>query len=502
MEGGKIMVEKILMAELDSVLTKRGFIWGPYPEIYGGASGFYSLGPQGKLLKNNTVNIIRKIYYANGFGEIETPIISPRIVWEASGHLERFVDPVSECEKCKNIYRTDKLIEEFEPELTTSSASIESLNQIIIEKGIKCPKCGGNLLCSTNYNLMQKTFIGNLTEAYLRPETATGTYVLFKNLLNDNRKKLPIKVFQTGRAFRNEISPRQGFLRLREFDQFEAQIFTLHKQQFEIDEFEQIKEEVIPLVPSKNQMDGNENVIYLSCKDAIDKSIIKKQIYTYCFYLTKKIIKTIGFKDGEFRYRQHLPDEKAHYAEDAWDLECLSKKYGWIEVCGVHDRGNFDLSRHNKFSNEKMTIQIDDKEELPVIFEIAFGIERLVYLMLEKSFKIDEKYNRTLLELPLNLAPITVGILPLLKNNEKLVMIAKNIYNTCLKKGLICFYDDIGSIGKRYRRLDEIGTPFCITVDHETIETNTVTIRERDSTLQKRVDMSDVWNYIENKQKE
>jgi glycyl-tRNA synthetase len=463
---------------------KRGFFWGPSPEIYGGSSGFYDLGPLGKLLKNRLEDRIRSSFVRADFWEVECPTVSPAIVWRASGHLEGFIDPVVQCTKCQTAYRADTLIEEQVPDANIKGQSPEELTKSIREHGVRCPSCKGELGEVTQYNLMLKTRLGIDTDAYMRPETATSTYLLFKRFLTFFRDKLPASVFQIGKAYRNEISPRQGMLRLREFTQVEGQIFLLEQDEMEWQPFEGVKNFKLPLLPYQTQEKGSEKVSMIKMSAALQKGYFQKPAYAWCVYLAYQIFKGMGFRDENIRLRQHLPTERAHYAADAWDVEINTQSYGWVECCGVHDRGNYDLSRHQEYSKEKLSIKVDKQPVVPEVLEIAFGVERPLFSIIDNSYVEDEE--RKWLRFPPEIAPIQVAVFPLM-GKEELLGPAKAIYDEIMDSGLITYFDQGGSIGRRYRRQDEVGTPFCVTIDYDTLEDNTVTVRDRDSMEQVRV---------------
>ena len=484
---------------LNSLITRRGFIWGPSPEIYGGMAGFYEFGPAGTLLKNNIIKVFRRILLIENFAEIECPNIMPRIVWKASGHLDRFIDPITTCVKCSSVFRVDKLIKELLPEESPDGLSFKELEEILVKKNLKCPNCGGDLGPVGPYNLMLKIMIAGNKEAYLRPETATTTYLPFKRIYRDFRQKLPIKIYQLGKAYRNEISPRQGLIRLREFYQLECQIFLTEEQEFDFEGYNRLKDVKIPLLPWKFQAEKKFEPLWISIESAYNEKFLKKPAYAYCLALAYNIARELGFKDENIRFRQHSDQEKAHYADDAWDLEINTKQYGWIEICGVHDRTNYDLKKHQEYSKENLSIKIDKKPIIPQILEIAFGIERPVYAIIDQSFSIDKKYDRILLKLPKHLAPIRVAVFPLIKKEKQQVLMAKEIVNNLLHKGIYCDYDDSGAIGRRYRRHDELGTPYAITVDYESVENKTVTLRDRDTTEQIRIKIEDIYSYIKTK---
>ena len=475
------MKDKVL-----DIAKRRGFIWGPSPNIYhGGVSGFYDWGPLGKLLKNKVESIIRKTFSFYNFWEVECPTIMPRIVWEASGHYENFTDPIIKCLKCNAIYRADNLIKELFPKEKTAGLNEKELTKIIEKKKIKCPKCESILSDVQSYNLMMKTSVGN-QEAFLRPETATTTYLLYPEYYRFFRTKLPFGVFQIGKAYRNEISPRQHVLRTREFTQAEAQLFILPEQENNFENFKEVENEELPLMPFNKPQKS------MSLKQAISNKIIKKQAYGFCLYIAYQIAKQL-FEEKQIRLRQHNPKEMSHYADDAWDLEIKTERFGWFEICGIHDRTDYDLKRHAEFARIKL-------EKPANILEIAFGLERPTYCLLENAFREDK--IRSWLHFPLNLAPIDIAVFPLVKK-DKLPEKAKQVFAQ-VEKEFIAMYDE-GFIGKLYRRMDEIGTSLCCTIDHQTLKDNTVTLREISTMQQIRVkieDLNDIIKKILNKELE
>jgi glycyl-tRNA synthetase len=489
----------------NSLLKRRGFIWGPSPEIYGGLAGFYSFGPAGTALKNEILINFRRELRSYGFGEVECPTIMPEIVWKASGHLERFIDPVLKCEKCGSLFRADKYLSDVFPSKMVEGMSIEKMEEIIKKESIKCPKCETQFNKIEKYNLMLKTNLGIDDVAYLRPETATTTYLLFNRLDQDARRQYPVKVFQYGKAYRNEISPRQQVLRMRAFDQFEIQLFIGKEQELDFDEFEEVKNVELPLLDWKSQEKQIEHPKMISLKNALSKGMLKKEAYAYCLFLSYHLTQILGFPNEVMRYRQHSPDERAHYADDAWDLEINTNQFGWVEICGIHDRTNYDLKRHGEYSNTNFEIAMgkDPKvKEVPQILEIAFGLDRIIYTLLENAFNVDETkegsktQKRIVLQLAPRLAPNTVAVFPLKRNEESIRLLATKIHKSLMYSKINSFYDEKGAIGKLYRRQDELGTPFCITVDFQSLEDNTVTIRYRDSMQQERIAISEIAEII------
>ncbi|MHA1758810.1 MAG: glycine--tRNA ligase [Promethearchaeota archaeon] len=481
----------------NSLLRRRGFIWGPSPEIYGGLAGFYSYGPAGMALKNNILTIFRKELRYFGFSEVECPTIMPEIVWKASGHIDRFIDPVLKCEKCNTIIRADKFLQEQLPDLMIDGLSFKEMEELLNKHKISCPKCDTPFEKIDEYNLMLKTMVGNDTIAYLRPETATTTYLLFNRLDQDARRQYPIKVFQYGKAYRNEISPRQLVLRMRAFDQFELQMFIGKEQEMNFEEYNEIKDEKLPLLDWKLQKQNIDKPNMISLEEALNNEILQKPAYAYCLYLAHYLTLKLGYPLEVIRYRQHSPEERAHYADDAWDLEIKTQQFGWVEICGIHDRTDYDLRRHGEFSKKDFSIAMGNdpkKKEIPQILEIAFGIDRIIYTLLETAFYVED--GRINLKLNPNLAPNRVAVFPLVKNKPKIKNLAIQVHRMLLKNRIESFFDSAGSIGKRYRRQDELGTPYCITIDYESLENNTVTIRDRDTMDQIRVKIEELPIYI------
>ncbi len=480
--------------EFLSFIQEAGLIWGPEPEIYGGLAGFYTYGPIGKLLKNKVENSVRKVFNANGFREIEGPTIMPDIVWKASGHLDTFKDRIIKCKKCNSIFRAEKLIEE-NFDISTSNFSNEKILEFIKEKNIKCPSCQGNFESKIQeQSLMMKTKIAN-EDASLRPETATVTYLPFLRYYNYFRKKLPFAVFQIGKAYRNEISPRQSVLRSREFTQAEAQIFVDPLMKNNWEEYEEIKSEILPLWDYKSQ-EKNEKEKQISIIEAIKDNLLGSQAYAWCLWLAYKQFINFGMPKERIRLRQHFPNERAFYAQDAWDIELKLNNYSWVEVCGIHDRTDYDLKQHSKFSKINLEAQRENGENfIPHVLEIAFGTDRPTYALIDIFYeKRTEAEGKTTFAIPYHMAPIDISIFPLMKKPE-LTNLAKKI-KEILEKDFIVFYDGAGSIGRRYLRSSSAGTPFAITIDYDSLEKNDVTVRDRDSEKQVRVKISELKDTI------
>ncbi len=495
--------QSIAREELMQFITEKGFVYGPSPEIYdGGVSGFYDFGPLGKLLKNNIENQIRKMFSKFEFYEVECPIVMPRKVWEASGHLGGFSDPLTKCEKCNAIWRVDNLINE-QHGVDAENMNIEEMTNYLKTKEVLCPSCKAKLKGEVKqHNLMLKTNVGIDTEMYNRPETATTTYLPFLNYVRFFRDKFPFGVFQIGNAYRNEISPRQHLIRGREFTQAEAQLFLFKDQKENFEKFKEIENVKLPFLTAKAQKDGSYEVKTVSLKDAIEHKILKNKAYAWTLGMTYQLFRELGFKHEQLRYNQHLPEKLAFYADDAWDLEVKFNSFGWIECCGCHDRTDYDLKTHSKFSGKELVARnpLTNEKETPHILEIAIGPNRLLLGLLDTFYEKQEiEGGKTKLKLPNNLSPLKAAIFPLIKKDH-LKEKANEIYNELIKYFNVQI-DEAGSIGKRYLRQDSIGTPYCITIDFDSLEEGNenfgkATIRDRNSELQERIPFNEIKQYL------
>ena len=472
--------------KISAIARRRGFFW-PSSELYGGLAGFYDYGPVGSLLKQNIEKEWKKLFVAQeGMLLIETPNIMAEDVFRASGHLEHFADPLVSCTKCSTNFRADKLVEE-KLKLRTEAMGVEELNGALIANKIACPKCRGKLGEVFKFNLMFGTQVGPAEEkrnAYLRPETAQGAFVSFERLWEVARKKLPFGAALVGKSFRNEISPRQGMIRLREFSQAEAEVF-FNPEEKKHPCFKEVEKEHLNLLTSEEQKKGkSEHWTKMTAKEAVGKKIIKSELQAYHLALAKQFFNRIGFPDNAMRCRQQLPEERAHYSADTWDIEISSEDFGWIEAAAIADRGDYDLKRHSEISKKDLSVTIESKKILPHVMESSFGIDRPLYLLLEHSLK--EEGKRTFFKFKKNVAPFEAAVFPLV-NKDGLPEKAFEVYNMLLANNIMAQFDSSGNIGKMYARADEIGVPVCVTIDHQTLKDETVTVRYRDTTKQKRV---------------
>lgn len=492
------MADENRLKTLHAFLQQQGFIWGPSPEIYGGLAGFYTYGPNGAALKRNVEGRIRAVFAKNQFFEVETPTILPKEVWEASGHLAGFTDPLV-TDKKGNIWRADNLVEDHFSEKGIDEpipVKPKELLEAIEKHAITAPDGTPLLDEITDHNLMMQTTVGTDIEAYNRPETATATYLPFTRYAHFFRKKLPFAVFQIGKAYRNEISPRQHLMRLREFTQAEAQLF-IHPEK-KNDGYDMGSEETkLPLLSWKQQEAGK-GAQQLTLSQA-RKQHLSSDAYAYTAKLAYELFRSLGVPEDRIRLREHGPDEKAFYATDAWDIEIDLPTFGWKEVCGVHDRGTYDLNQHAKASGQDMTVYDEEtkKHITPNVIEIAFGIDRSIFALLDIFYdEKDEEEGKTRLALPYKLAPVEVTVLPL---SKKLSEKAQAVFETIREAGFITTYDESGSIGKRYLRATTIGTPYCLTIDFDTLEDGAVTVRDRDTEEQERVSIEQLVEHLSGK---
>ena len=543
---------------VNELARRRGFLW-PAFELYGGAAGFYDYGPLGAPLKRRIEDIWRQYFViAEGFAEIEAPTIGVEGIFQASGHLSGFSDPLTGCKECKEVYRADHLIKHIieVPDALTN----EEIYRCMQENEITCPECGGELSSVYEFNLMFKTMIGpgNKMTGYMRPETAQGMFINFPRLLRYFRGALPFAAVQIGKSYRNEISPRQGVIRLREFTQAEAEIFIDPRDKTH-PRFDEVKDIRMKFYSQEAQEKGEEEE--MSFGEAVERGVVAHQTLAYYVARTYQYLLAVGIDPQKLRFRQHKSDEMAHYAADCWDAEVLLDRLGWIELVGVADRTDYDLKAHTTVSKVNLsvfvnygqpvkrkktvvkpdfkalgpmfkskakavgealralapeqltgemiqvnvdgeTIDIDrslvsfesveeevrGEEVVPHVIEPSFGIDRILYSILDHSYYEDEidGEKRAVLRFKPQVAPIEVAVLPLMDRSE-LVGPAKKILEELRSRGMRTDYDTSGSIGRRYRRNDEIGTPYEVTIDYETIEEGTVTIRDRDSMSQVRV---------------
>ncbi|MFP4117018.1 MAG: glycine--tRNA ligase [Candidatus Aenigmatarchaeota archaeon] len=480
--------------DIKSFCKKTGIIF-PNSEIYGGLSGFWDYGPVGTQIKKNMTDLWWEEFVErrDDIVGIDGSIISSNEVWKASGHVDSFSDPLVDCKKCKRRVRADRLIEE-ETGKKVEGEEPEELNKIIEEENIRCSRCGGELAEVKEFNLMFETNLGPVeseeNKAYLRPETAQLIFTNFKNVRESTRQKLPFGIAQTGKAFRNEISPRNFVFRNREFEQLEIEYFV-HPDNKENCPFldDTIRNYELQVLTAEHQ-EEDEKHERMTIGELIQGNYMETEWLAYWLYQHFNWFVELGVDPEDLRLREHPDEELAHYASSCFDIE-YRFPFGWDEVYGNADRGDYDLRHHQEHSGKNLGIYDQDKEEhvLPhVASEPSQGIERSLMVFIMDAYTVEE--DRKLLKLDPRLAPVKCRIFPLMAKDgldEK----AKEIHAD-LKDRMNVEYEERGSIGKRYARADEIGVPYCVTVDYDTMEDDTVTIRDRDSTDQIRVSIDDI----------
>lgn len=551
---------------INELARRRGFYWQSY-EIYGGVGGFITYGSLGAKLKQNIESKLREIFVKKlGILETDSPIIAPSKVFEASGHVEHFKEPMVECLKCQKRFRADQLLEEL-TELSASEAekmSIEEIENVIEKNGIRCPECGGAFDMPKQFLTMFKTTIGPYSGAvgYGRPEAAQGIFVEFNRLYTMAREKLPFGVLQIGHALRNEISPRQGLIRLREFTIADLEFF------FDPEEpncylLGDVENETLRLLLAENRLRVTEEITEFTVKEALEKKLIKAEWQAVFMALAKKLLIDLGVPAENQRFIEKLPWEKAHYSSQSFDQEVYVDRWGWVEVSGHAYRTDFDLKSHMEASGVDMQVFKEygepvEKEQLvikpvmvnlgpafkgeaatvaellskakpeevadslkkkghymigkykvlpehvdiihqktlergkrfiPHVVEPSFGSDRLLYVALEYAYRVKE--NRAILSFPRDIAPIHVGVYPLV-SKDGLVEKALKVHKLLVNEGFLVDFDETGSIGRRYARADEIGIPLGVTVDYDTLSDDTITIRDRDTWRQVRSQIRDL----------
>ena len=552
-------MREISSGEVLSLCKRRGFIYPAY-EIYGGIAGLYDYGPLGTALKSNIIELWRRIYaLQEGFVEIDGDNVGPEAVFKASGHVDSFADLSVTCKACGESFRADHLARGLHP--NPDSLTREELQKLLRDNNVRC-QCNGELADVEEFNLMFKTKIGpgNGRTGYLRPETAQSIFVNYTNLYRHCRERLPFGCIQVGRGFRNEISPRQGVIRLREFNMMEAELFV-DPEDKTWPRYAIIKDNKVRLVPNEGEQE-----VETTYGEAVERGIIGNQTLAYFMWVTYDFLTSAGIDPARLRFRQHLKTEMAHYASDCWDAEALIS-FGWTEMVGIADRGCWDLSRHMEHSKADLTafkrfegpkdverevvrpkfgalgpkfkgaagdikkqleamdvsavhdglvtvvvegqnVNLDStyyevarvKEKVngvkvvPHVIEPSHGLDRILYSCLEHAYGEKEDGYVTLSLRPL-VAPIKVGVFPLM-SKDGMEEVARALDIALREEGIATYYDDSGSIGRRYARMDEAGTPWCVTVDYDTLDKGDVTIRDRDTAEQVRVSADDVVAFV------
>jgi len=483
------MAPENLYDQITAIAKRRGFYW-PSFEIYGGLSGFVTYGDLGTKLKRNIEESWREHFVRKqGFYEIEAPLINPEIVFTASGHLENFKEYSVECSKCGRSFRADHLIEDKTDLENVEAMGGGAIRSLLKEHKIKCPRCGGQLQEPVLFLTMFKTVIGATggETGYARPETAQGMFTNFKRGYLHAREHIPFAIAQKGKVLRNEISPRRGMTRLREFTIMELELF-FDPENPKCPWLYEVKNEQIKLYTENMLAEGITEPLDITIGEAVEQGIILTEWLGYFMGVSQQFVDHLGIPKERQRFRAHLSEERAHYSAQTFDHEVLLRDWGWLEVLGCAYRTDFDLKSHQKGSGKDMTaLREDGTRYVPHVVEPSYGLDRLFYVTLENSYERNGKRN--IFHLPRDLAPMQISVFPLV-NKDNLPDKAKQIHRQLLDAGLYTFYDQGGSVGRRYARSDEAGTPLAVTIDYETLENDTVTLRDRDSWTQVRTPVS------------
>jgi len=551
---------------VNELARRRGFFWQSY-EIYGGVGGFVTYGPLGARLKQNIEAKLREIFVTKlGIFEIESAVITPGKVFEASGHVDHFKEPMVECSGCHKRFRADHLLEEYAKISPTEAEkmSLDEINEALKSNAVTCPECGGGFNFPQNFLTMFETTIGPYSGStgYGRPEAAQGIFVEFNRLYAVAREKLPFGVIQIGHALRNEISPRQGLIRLREFTIADLEFF-FDPEEPDCCFLKDVENESLPILLGENRLAKSEETVTLTVREALDKKVVISEWQAFFMAMAKKLLIEIGVPAERQRFIEKLPWEKAHYSRQSFDQEVFVDRWGWVEVSGHAYRTDYDLSGHMRASGADMRVYKEyqkpvEKEALvvkpimakfgpvfkkeagkvaellskanaetvaaslkkdgcfmvenykilpeqvevvkqktlvrgvrfiPHVVEPSFGCDRLFYVALEYAYGV--KDDRIVMSFPRSIAPMQVNVYPLV-NKDGLAEKAQEVHDLLVNEGFMVEIDEAGSIGRRYARADEGGVPLGVTIDYDTLNDSTVTIRDRDSWRQVRSALKDL----------
>ena len=467
---------------ISEIAKRRGFFW-PSFEIYGGMSGFVDYGDLGTKLKRNIEQLWKEYFVrTQGFQELESPVINPIRVFEASGHLDNFKEYSVKCNQCGHSFRADHLIEDKTGLENVEAMGGEAIKRLMVEYKILCPRCGGEFKEPELFLTMFRTEIGATGGeiGYMRPETAQSMFINYKRGYINAREKLPFALAQSSKVARNEISPRRGMLRLREFTIMELELF-FDPLNPACQWFDEVKNIVITFYTEEMEAKHVKEPKVLTVGEAVKQGLILTEWQGYFMGLSQRFIASLGVPAVNQRFRAHLPDERAHYSAQTFDHEVKLDTWGWTEVSGCAYRTDFDLSNHQRESGQNMEVLREDGSRyIPHVVEPSYGLDRLVYIVMENSYERKEAEKRNVFHFSRRLAPYQVAVFPLVTKDgveEK----AEEVRDLLQEAGFWIIYDTRGSIGRRYARVDEIGVPLAVAVDYSTKDENILTIRDRDT---------------------
>lgn len=478
--------------DLNNFVSRRNIFFSSSSIYAGSPAGFWEYGEIGTRIRLKLADFWRKnLVEQEGFVELEGSQILPEIVFKASGHLDNFNDPIVQCKKCSALHRADVLIADKINDIVPESLDVEQLSAMISKHQVACPKCGSKDFEKVKkFNMMMGLDIGATgnQKAFLRPETCQSLFCDFQMAYKNFRGSLPMGLSQLGKSFRNEIAPRNSLLRAREFCQAETEIFFDPKKINDCEKFDEIKDVDINFLLSNEK-----SVKKISAEVAVKNKVVSGKLIAYYIVRLQQFFEKLGFDNSNLRFRQLNDDEKAFYAKETWDFE-VNSSFGWIELAACNYRSDHDLSMHQKFSKSKLSLKDDSGVEfIPHNFELSIGFDRMFLLLLDASLKkeLRGKEERLFLSLPLSLEPWQVAVFPLVKK-DGLLEKSQDVCALLRNHGFSVFFDEKGSIGKRYARVDEVGVKFAITIDYDSLSENSITLRDRDSTNQKRVSIDEL----------
>ena len=491
-------------ADVQNLALRRG-LYFPTAEIYADApAGFYEYGPEGTRIKQRLLQFWRKLLVENeGLHEIDGAVVLPEPVFRASGHLENFADPLVNCTKCNTPYRADKLIEDALKTEIPEGASMEYFDSKIAELKLVCTKCKSPFGKTQRFNMMMRTSVGagNSVTAYLKPESCQNIFLNFSRIWKSGRVTLPFGIAQVGRTFRNEIAPRQGLLRLRELEQMDVEVFFNPQKINEIDRWDEVKDFPLNLYLLKDK-----EIHSISCEDAVEQKIVSGRLIAYYLARMQQFAEALNIPRETIRFRELEAEARAFYAHETWDFE-VQLDEGWLELAACNYRTDHDLKTHAETSKTELQVKDEGTAEkfYPHVFELSMGVSRTFFAMLDATLQketrgAEERWN---LNLPIAVSPYHVGVFPLMKK-DGLYEKAFGVFQQLQAANISALFDEKGSIGKRYARIDEIGVPYAITIDYETMDEkhanyNTVTLRDRNTMQQKRVPLEALeevfWNF-------